>query len=90
MLSKRVLTELCAAAMSRAGTIRACRRSRACAGARVPAEAIRDFVKRIGVAKANSVVDVGMFEFAVRGAQPQRRASHGRAASAQGRDRELS
>jgi glutaminyl-tRNA synthetase len=32
----------------------------------VPAEAIRDFVKRIGVAKANSVVDVGMFEFSLR------------------------
>jgi len=32
----------------------------------VPPEAIRDFVKRIGVAKANSVVDVGMFEFSVR------------------------
>ncbi len=32
----------------------------------VPPPAIRDFVKRIGVAKANSVVDVGMFEFSVR------------------------
>ncbi len=32
----------------------------------VPAEAIRDFVRRIGVAKANSTVDVGMFEFSVR------------------------
>jgi glutaminyl-tRNA synthetase len=32
----------------------------------VPPEAIRDFVKRIGVAKANSVVDVGMFDFSVR------------------------
>ena len=32
----------------------------------VPAEAIRDFIKRIGVAKANSLVDVGMFEFSVR------------------------
>ena len=32
----------------------------------VPPEAIREFVRRIGVAKANSVVDVGMFEFAVR------------------------
>ena len=32
----------------------------------VPPEAIRDFVKRIGVAKANSLVDVGMFEFSVR------------------------
>jgi len=32
----------------------------------VPAGAIRDFVKRIGVAKANSVVDAGMFDFSVR------------------------
>jgi glutaminyl-tRNA synthetase len=32
----------------------------------VPPEAIRDFIKRIGVAKANSMVDVGMFEFSVR------------------------
>jgi glutaminyl-tRNA synthetase len=32
----------------------------------VPPEAIRDFIKRIGVAKANSTVDAGMFEFIVR------------------------
>ena len=32
----------------------------------VPPAALRDFVKRIGVAKANSVVDVGMFEFSIR------------------------
>ena len=32
----------------------------------VPPEALRDFVKRIGVAKANSVVDIAMFEHAVR------------------------
>ena len=32
----------------------------------VPPEAIRDFVKRIGVAKANSVVDMAMFDFSVR------------------------
>ncbi len=32
----------------------------------VPSAAIREFVKRIGVAKANSLVDVGMFEFCVR------------------------
>jgi glutaminyl-tRNA synthetase len=30
------------------------------------AEAIRDFVKRIGIAKANSVVDAAMFDFSVR------------------------
>jgi glutaminyl-tRNA synthetase len=32
----------------------------------VPPAAIRDFVKRIGVAKANSVVDANMFDFSVR------------------------
>src|ERR1700723_3129540 len=32
----------------------------------VPPAAIREFVKRIGVAKANSVVDSGMFEFCIR------------------------
>jgi glutaminyl-tRNA synthetase len=32
----------------------------------VPPAAIRAFVKRIGVAKANSVVDVGMLEFSIR------------------------
>ena len=32
----------------------------------VPPEAIRDFVKRIGVAKANSMVDAGVFDFSVR------------------------
>ncbi len=32
----------------------------------VPAAAIRDFVKRVGVAKANSVVDMAMFDFSVR------------------------
>src|ERR1039457_2316926 len=31
-----------------------------------PPAASRDFVKRIGVAKANSVVDVGMLEFSIR------------------------
>jgi glutaminyl-tRNA synthetase len=32
----------------------------------VPPAAIRDFVRRIGVAKANSVVDIGMLEFSIR------------------------
>lgn len=32
----------------------------------VPAEALRDFARRIGVAKANSVVDMAMFDFSVR------------------------
>jgi glutaminyl-tRNA synthetase len=32
----------------------------------VPPAAVRSFIKRIGVAKANSVVDVGMLEFCIR------------------------
>lgn len=32
----------------------------------VPAQALRDFVARIGVAKANSLVDFGMLEFSIR------------------------
>jgi glutaminyl-tRNA synthetase len=32
----------------------------------VPPEAIREFVRRVGVARANSLVDAGMFEAAVR------------------------
>ena len=32
----------------------------------VPPAAIREFVRRVGVAKANSVVDVGMLEFCIR------------------------
>ena len=66
VLSKRVLTELV-----RRGHVKGWDDPRmpTIAGLRrrgVPPEAIRDFIKRIGVAKANSVVDVGMFEFAVR------------------------
>ena len=66
LLSKRVLTELVRgnhvtgwddprmptlAGMQRRG---------------IPAEALRDFIKRIGVAKANSTVDISMFDFSVR------------------------
>jgi glutaminyl-tRNA synthetase len=36
----------------------------------VPAAAVRNFAKSVGVARANSTVDVGMFEFAVRDAWP--------------------
>jgi glutaminyl-tRNA synthetase len=32
----------------------------------VQAESVRDFVRRVGVAKANSVVDYGMLEFSIR------------------------
>ena len=32
----------------------------------VPPEALRDFAKRIGVAKANSLVDLGLLEFSIR------------------------
>jgi glutaminyl-tRNA synthetase len=66
ILSKRVLTELV-----RGGHVRGWDDPRmpTLAGLRrrgVPPAAIRDFVKRIGVAKANSVVDAGMFDFSVR------------------------
>ncbi len=66
VLSKRVLTELVRGGHvtgwddPRMPTIAGFRRRG------VPPEAIRDFIKRIGVAKANSVVDAGMFEFIVR------------------------
>jgi glutaminyl-tRNA synthetase len=66
VLSKRVLNELV-----RGGHVRGWDdpRMATIAGMRrrgIPPEAIRDFVKRIGVAKANSTVDMGMFEFSVR------------------------
>jgi glutaminyl-tRNA synthetase len=66
VLSKRVLTELV-----RGGHVTGWDDPRmpTLAGLRrrgVPPEAIRDFVKRIGVAKANSVVDMGMLEFSIR------------------------
>src|SRR3989441_2151224 len=66
VLSKRVLTELV-----RGGHVRGWDDPRmpTLAGLRrrgMPPEAIRDFVKRIGVAKANSVVDMAAFDFSVR------------------------
>src|SRR5881227_2391264 len=66
VLSKRVLTELV-----RGGHVNGWDDPRmpTLAGLRrrgVPAAAIRDFVKRIGVAKSNSVVDAGMLEFSIR------------------------
>jgi glutaminyl-tRNA synthetase len=66
VLSKRVLTELV-----RGGHVGAWDDPRmpTLAGLRrrgVPPAAIRDFIRRIGVAKANSIVDVGMFEFSIR------------------------
>jgi glutaminyl-tRNA synthetase len=66
VLSKRVLTELVRGGQvggwddPRMPTLAGLRRRG------VPPEAIRDFIKRIGVAKANSVVDAGMFDFSVR------------------------
>ena len=66
VLSKRFLTEL--VRQGRVGgwddprmpTLAALRRRG------VPPAAIRDFVRRAGVARANSTVDVGMFEHAIR------------------------
>jgi glutaminyl-tRNA synthetase len=66
VLSKRVLTELVRGGYvtgwddPRMPTLAGLRRRG------LPPEAIRDFVKRIGVAKANSVVDMGMLDFSIR------------------------
>ena len=91
VLSKRVLTELV-----RGGHVKGWDDPRmpTLAGLRrrgVPPEAVRDFVKRIGVAKANSVVDIAMFDFSVREVLNKTAlAPHGGAAAAQDRHRELS
>jgi glutaminyl-tRNA synthetase len=66
VLSKRVLTELV-----RGGHVKGWDDPRmpTLAGLRrrgVPPVAIRDFVGRIGVAKANSVVDAGLLDFSIR------------------------
>jgi glutaminyl-tRNA synthetase len=66
LLSKRVLTELV-----REGHVSGWDDPRmpTLAGLQrrgIPAAALREFVKRIGVAKAYSTVDIGMFEFVVR------------------------
>jgi glutaminyl-tRNA synthetase len=66
LLSKRVLTELV-----RGGHVSGWDDPRmpTLAGLQrrgIPPEALRDFIRRIGVAKANSTVDLGMFDFAVR------------------------
>ncbi len=66
VLSKRVLTELVRGGYvsgwddPRMPTLAGLRRRG------VPPAAIRDFVKRVGVAKANSVVDMAMLEFSIR------------------------
>ncbi|HJS30611.1 MAG TPA: glutamine--tRNA ligase/YqeY domain fusion protein [Alphaproteobacteria bacterium] len=66
VLSKRVLTELVRSGRvggwddPRMPTLAGLRRRG------VPPAAIREFVRRIGVARANSVVDLAMFEHAVR------------------------
>ncbi|WP_398483579.1 glutamine--tRNA ligase/YqeY domain fusion protein [Tardiphaga sp.] len=66
LLSKRVLTELVRGGYvsgwddPRMPTLAGLQRRG------IPAEALREFVKRIGVAKANSTVDLSMFDFAVR------------------------
>jgi glutaminyl-tRNA synthetase len=66
ILSKRVLTELVRGGFvggwddPRMPTLAGLRRRG------VPAAAIRDFVRRVGVAKANSTVDMAMLEFSIR------------------------
>ena len=91
VLSKRVLTELV-----RDGHVAGWDDPRmpTLAGLRrrgVPPEAIRDFVKRIGVARADSLVDVAMFEHSIREILNKTRAApDGGAAAAEGGHRELS
>ncbi|MGY4333383.1 glutaminyl-tRNA synthetase [Bradyrhizobium sp. LB7.2] len=91
LLSKRVLTQLV-----REGHVAGWDDPRmpTMAGMRrrgVPPAALREFVKRIGVAKANSVVDVGYARVLhPRGAEPHVAAAHGGAAAAESGDRELS
>jgi glutaminyl-tRNA synthetase len=66
ILSKRVLTELVRGAFVRGWDDP---RMPTLAGLRrrgVPPAAIREFVRRIGVAKANSIVDAAMLDFAIR------------------------
>jgi glutaminyl-tRNA synthetase len=66
ILSKRVLSELVRGGHvtgwddPRMPTIAGMRRRG------IPAASLRDFVKRVGVAKANSVVEYGMLEFSIR------------------------
>ena len=66
ILSKRVLTELVRGGHvsgwddPRMPTIAGLRRRG------VPPSALRDFVRRVGVAKANSTVDAGMLDFSIR------------------------
>ncbi len=66
VLSKRFLTELVRRGRvsgwddPRMPTLAALRRRG------VPPSALRDFVRRVGVARANSIVDVAMFEHAIR------------------------
>ncbi|MDP2618806.1 MAG: glutamine--tRNA ligase/YqeY domain fusion protein [Hyphomicrobiales bacterium] len=66
VLSKRVLTELVRGGFvagwddPRMPTLAGLRRRG------VPPAAIREFVKRVGIAKANSLVDYAMFEFSIR------------------------
>ena len=90
VLSKRVLTELV-----RGGHVEGWDDPRmpTLAGLRrrgVPAEALRDLVKRVGVAKANSVVDLAMLDFSVREVLNRTAvAADGGPSPAEDRDREL-
>ena len=91
VLSKRFLTELVAQRQvagwddPRMPTLAGLRRRG------VPAAAIRDFVRRVGVARANSLVDVGdVRPCGARASEPDRAAADGGAAPVEARDRELS
>ena len=91
VVSKRVLRRAGrGGARARAGTTRACRRSRACAGAATPPAAIRSFWDEVGVARRDNLIELARLEYAVR-EELNRSAprAHGGAAPAARRDREL-
>ena len=84
VMSKRKLLRAGAArASSTAGTIRACRRSPACAAAATRRRRSAPSASRIGVAKVNSTVDIGPARaLPARGPEHARAARDGRAAPA--------
>ena len=78
-------------AMSPAGTIRACRRSPGFAAAACRRRRSAISSSAIGVARADSLVDVAMLDHAIREVLNRTAlAAHGGAAAAEGRHRELS
>ena len=52
--------------MCAAGTIRACRPCGACGGGGVPPAAVRDFIRRVGVARADNLVEPALLDHCIR------------------------